>query len=120
MEDTALCPICHNKLRSLKLINKYLHPIDKKGFFYERICSRPNHTVHFFADGYAHQIDYLRFSLDHRYSKFLEIDFVHKKCRIVCFKLCVPSYIEIPKMIEPDFPLLKNLKSKISMYVTFS
>lgn len=79
-----------------------------------------NHSVHFFADANSHRIDFLRFSLDPQYTKYLEIDFLHQKCRISCFKMSVPHYIEIPKMVDLDFPTLEKLKEKISMYVTFS
>ena len=120
MEDTLACPICGNKLRTVKLTNKYLHPINKTATFFERTCVGVNHSLRFFADENTKRVDMLKFSLDPKYSKYLEIDYHNKRCRISCMKNSETSYIYIPKMIEPDFPDLAKLKERISMYVVFS
>jgi hypothetical protein len=121
MEDVSTCPICNNKLRTVRLTNKYLHPLKKTATFFERTCGTGmNHSLQFFADEKTHQIDFLKFSLDHKYSKFLEVDFLHQTCRISCLKMGEAHYIEIPKMVELDFPNLERLKERIAMYVVFS
>ena len=108
MEDTLTCPICNNKLRNLYLID----------FQIERTCVGINHTLQFIVKN--KQVLFLKTSLESNYSKFIDIDFVDKKCKIIMLKMSKPFYIEIPKLLEPDFPLLLSLKEKVSLYVTFS
>lgn len=62
----------------------------------------------------------IKLSLNPKYSRFLEMDFVNQKCRITCSKDGENEYIDIPKMIYPDFPDLTKLKEKVSLYVVFS
>lgn len=119
MEDTTSCPICGNKLRTV-LINTKLHFIEKTGVFFERTCSGPGHSIQFFTDKLSKSVDMLRFSLDPKYTRFLEIDYLNSKCRIYCMKNNETHYIYIPKMVQPDFPNLDKLKERISMYVVFS
>lgn len=119
MDDSLLCPICGNKFRNVNLNNRYLHPIGKTADFIERTCSQGmNHVIQIYYDG--QRVDFVRLSLNPKYSKFLEIDFLNQKCRISCLKNGKAEYIEIPKMIEPDFPLLEKLKERVSLYVVFS
>jgi len=59
-------------------------------------------------------------SLNNKYSRYLEIDFLNRKCRITCMKNSVSEYINIPKLLEPDFPSLKKLKERITLYVVMS
>ena len=120
MEDTITCPICGNGLRTVKLTNKHIHTINKTSSFIERTCNGMNHFLQFLVDEKSHQIDFVKFSLNPRYSRYLEIDYVSQTCRISCLKLGKPEYIEIPKMVELDFPDLKKLKERIAMYVVFS
>ena len=120
MEDTTVCPICGNKLRNVRLANKYINTINKTGTFFERTCTGINHSLQFFTDESSKKIDMLRFSLDPKYTKYLEIDYVNKRCRIYCMKNGEVHYIHIPKMVEPDFPDLVRLKERISIYVVFS
>lgn len=79
-----------------------------------------NHFLQMFVDGYNKKIDVLEVSLDPGYSRCLQMDFVNRRCRVVCRKENKPEYINVPKMIEPDFPDLNRLKEKVSMYVVFS
>lgn len=121
MEDTLLCPICGDKLRSIKIFDKYLHIIGKKGNFYERTCtSMRNHSLQFFADAETKKIDFLRFSLDPRYTKYLEIDYINQKSRLSCLKESIARYIELPRVPEIDFPDLTELKEKVSLFIVFS
>lgn len=120
MEDTTACPICGKRMRTVKVQDMYLPAIGKTDSFFERTCSGPNHSVQFFTNESTKKIDMLKFSLDPKYSRYLEIDYVNRKCRIYCMKNGDAEYIYIPKMVEPDFPDLKKLKERISMYVVFS
>lgn len=121
MDDTLVCPICGNKLRNAKLTNRYLHPIKKFSDFTERTCTLGmNHTIQMFIDGYTGKVDFLKISLNPKYSRFVEIDYINSRCRVSCLKNNIPDYIEIDKMIEPDFPELTKLKERVSMYVVFS
>lgn len=121
MDDTLVCPICGNKLRNVNQKNKNLLPVGKTANYVERTCSLGmNHSLQLFTDGYTQQVDLLKLSLNPKYSRYLEIDFINQKCRISCLKAGKTEYINIPKMIHPDFPKLAKLKEKVSMYVTFS
>ena len=121
MDDTPTCPVCGNKLRTVRTKNKYLHWISKTANYAERVCSKGmNHSLQIFTDEETRQVDMLKLSLNPKYSRYLEIDFVNQKCRINCMKEGKSEYIQIPKMIEPDFPDLVKLKERVSMYVVFS
>jgi len=121
MDDTPTCPICGNKMRTVNLDNKLLHIIKKQANYVERTCvNGMNHSLRLFADKATGQVDFINLSLNPKYSKYLEIDFINSKCRINCMKEGKPEYIEIPKMIIPDFPLLEKLKERVNLYVVFS
>lgn len=121
MRDTKVCPMCGLKMRTINLKNKKLRGSDKLANYAERTCSKGlNHTVMFFSDLSSGQVDFLKLSLNPKYSKFLEIDFINQKCRIACKKEGKTEYIDIPKLLIPDFPNLTDLKSKVGLYVTFS
>lgn len=120
MDDTVTCPICNNKLRTTTSVS-YLFPVKKLGDFIERSCVLGvNHTIQFFTDMKTCKVDFLRISLNPKYSIFLEVDYVNERCRIACMKNSKPTYIEIPKMLDLDFPSLDKIKAKVEMYVTFS
>ncbi len=120
MDDTTSCPICNNKLRSLKHPNKYLHPIAKTANFYERTCNGINHMLQFYTDSSTNKIDFIKVSLTPNYSRFVEIDFFNQKSRISYIIESKPEYVEVPKILELDFPNLIKLKEKISLYATFN
>lgn len=121
MEDTTSCPICGNKLRTVRMAKKHLHWVDRTANYAERTCTRGmNHSLQIFVDESTRLVDMLMLSLNPKYSRYLEIDFVNRKCRINCMKEGKPDYIDIDKMIEPDFPDLTKLKEKVAMYVVFS
>ena len=120
MDDTLVCPLCGNKLRNTKEVADYLFPLKKFGEWMERVCTGPNHVIQFFTDLKTGQVDFLKISLNPKYSRFMEIDYINQRCRVITLKNNKPEYIDIPKMIEPDFPDLIKLKERVSMYVVFS
>jgi hypothetical protein len=79
-----------------------------------------NHSLMLFADKATKKVDFLKLSLNPKYSRFLEIDYVNQKCRINCMKDQKSDYIEIDKMLHPDFPDLVKLKEIVNLYVVFS
>jgi len=115
MDDTLHCPICGNKMRTVNIKQLY----ERTGNWAERTCNGMNHSLQVVATPKG-KVDLLKLSLNPKYSKFLEIDFVNQKCRIICMKDSKPDYIDIAKMIEPDFPDLVKLKERVLLYVTFS
>lgn len=121
MDDTLTCPICSNKMRTINLENKLLHAIGKQSNYAERTCIKGmNHSLRLWADKVTGKVDFLNLSLNPKYSRYLEIDFINLKCRINCMKDGKPDYVTIPKMIWPDFPELKKLKERVELYVVFS
>lgn len=121
MQDVQLCPICSAKLQSVSKKKRKLHWINKVSTYAEKKCVKGhNHSLQLFTDKLTGKIDLLKFSLEANYSKFIEIDFVNQRCRINCLKASVSSYIDIPGIIEPDFPALEKLKQKVSLYVMLS
>lgn len=121
MDDTVTCPICGRKLRTVNLDNRLLHFINKQSDYAERSCTKAlTHTLQLFADKQTGKIDFINLSLNPKNSRYLEIDFVNQKCRISCRKDGAVEYIEIPKMIFPDFPHLEKLKERVNLYVVFS
>lgn len=115
-----MCPICGNKLRNRNRKDTYMHSLDKTSNFVQRTCHGTGHFLQLISDGYTKKVDMLIMYLPPTYTRYLEIDFLHKKCRISCMKNGVAEHIDIPKMVYPDFPDLKKLKERIAMYVTFS
>lgn len=79
-----------------------------------------NHTLTIITNEALKRVESLKLSLNPKYSRFLEIDFIAQRCRINCMKEGKSEYIDIPKMIEPDFPDLVKLKERVSLYVVFS
>lgn len=121
MDDILHCPICGNKMRTSHHKQKLLHAVDKTADYAQRICSNGhNHIVNIWVDKSTKKVDLLRISLNPKYSRFVDIDYVNQKCRITCAKDGEYDYIDIPKMIEPDFPNLEKLKEKVSLYIVFS
>lgn len=114
LNDTTHCPICNLKLKNV-FINKFPH----KSTFIQRTCSGINHSLQFLSNP-SNKIDIIKFSLNPKYSKFIEIDFVNNKSIINSPVNNIPNYISIPKIIYPDFPLLLNLKNQVKFYTTFS
>lgn len=134
MDDIIFCPICDNKFTSrstyittldpealpIKKTKRYCSRAHKPSNYTERVCTNMNHSILIMANKTTNKIDFIKMSLNPKYSKYIEIDFYHQKCRISCLKDGKPEYIEVPKMITPDFPDLIKLREKVLLYVTFS
>lgn len=120
MQKTQICPICGARMRSLKLNNKYYPFISKKSNFIEMTCTMSNHCIQVIVDSNTDKVDLLKVSLLPDYSRFLYVDFFNEKCKVVCYKNGKEQEINIPKLLEIDFPELINLKNKISTYILFS
>jgi hypothetical protein len=116
VQDTLLCPICQEKLRNIKTFRVFDHL--EHQLYTERTCSRLNHMVMFFTNEQTKQVDFLKMSLNPKYSRFLEVNFLDQTCRVSLMNENVPDYIQIPKMVELDFPSLTKLKEKIELYAT--
>ena len=119
MDDTTQCPICQNKFRNIKK-NGPLHAIGKNGNYIERTCTGMNHSLQLFTNTRTKKVDFLKLSLNPKYSRFLEIDYHNQKCRIACYKDGKPEYLEIDKMLNPDFPDLIKLREIVALYILFS
>lgn len=120
MDDILHCPICGNKLRTSHLTNKLLHPTGKTANYAERVCADGyNHVVVVSTDKATKKVDLFKFSID-SYARSLEIDYINQRCRIICGKAGKYEYIEIAKMLEPDFPNLEKLKERVKLLLVFS
>lgn len=120
MDDTLHCPICNARLRTVNREHRHLSIINKIGNWAERTCHGMNHTLQIFTDHETNKVDLLTISLDLKNSRILMIDYLNQKCQIRCWKDGQPTYIDIAKMIEPDFPDLVKLKERVALYVVFS
>ena len=120
MDDTQVCPICGSKLRNITKMSEFVLPIAKFGDFVERICTGPNHVIQFFTDLTTGKVDFLKVSLNYKYSRFIEINYVDQYSRVITLKNNKPEYIIVPKIIEPDFPDLNLLREKVGLFVVFS
>lgn len=119
MRDTNICPICGDKMRSIRE-TKFYQFLKKKASFVERTCNGTNHSIQLLTDESTQEVDLLKISLSPDYSRFIFIDFYNQKCELLLMKDTKKQSINIPKMIIPDFPDLVKLKERISVYITFS
>lgn len=121
MDDTLTCPVCGNRLRNIRLPNRYFQMLDKKANFIERTCTLGhNHALQFFTDEGTGEVDLLKISLTSQGTRFVEINYVLGISRISCLKNGETYYLEIEKVLEPDFPNLTKLKEKVGIFVVFS
>ena len=121
MNDLNHCPICFNKLRSYKVEKRYLGYLKKRALYVEKLCAGVNHSLQIFVDSDSKKIDLLKMSLTPKYSRYIEVDFYNQRCRLLLLsKNNKTEYIEIPKILELDFPELIKTKEKIDTYVMFS
>jgi hypothetical protein len=121
MDDVLNCPICGNKLKTSHHTDKLLHAVGKTANYAERICSAGyNHTLTLWADKDTKQVDLVKVSLNPTYSRFLEIDYVNGKCRIICASEGERDCIEIDRLLEPDFPDLVKLREQVALFIVLS
>jgi len=107
-------------LRNIKTFKKVITPGPYLAY-YERICTKGmNHSLQLTALVATGKIHLIKMSLDVRYTKYLEVNFVQNSCSIILSKANELKYIDIPKMIDLDFPLLDKVREKVDMYITFS
>jgi hypothetical protein len=121
MQEIFSCPICNVKLQGVSKKKRKLHWVNKTSTYFEKKCVKNhNHSFQCFTDKITGKVDLMKFSLEPDYSKFIEIDYFNQRCRINCLKAGQSYYIDIPGIIEPDFPNLEKLKQKVSLYVILS
>ena len=122
MDDALHCPICQRKLRTRNLDNKLLLPVGKTANYVERVCSKGyNHCLVIWTDKANNQVDLLKVSITStKYIRLVELDYINQKSRIACPRDGKYEYINIPKLMEADFPDLVKLKERVSLYVLFS
>ena len=121
MDDTLSCPICNQALRNTKESKKHLHPVDKIANYMERVCTGYNHIFAMWIDQATQEVDFVKVVLEPMYSKVISVDFVNKKTTLELKGSLIngTKIIQIPKVLELDFPDLSNLKEKIGMYSLF-
>lgn len=120
MQDTLYCPICNSKFKNKKIIDEYLYSIDTKGNFIQRVCSSGlNHSI-LLISNLKKEVVFIKTSLSSNYSKFIEINFINNRSVISCTKNGNRQLIHINKSINPDFPNLSLLISKVNNYINFS
>ena len=109
MIDTKICPICRNKMKS----NDF-------GFI-QRFCTGKNHFVQLISNKKTKNVDYIRLSLTYDYDKIVAIDYFNNKSIIYLFHDgAKKNEIEIPYVLDADFPNLVALKEKVNLFITYS
>lgn len=120
MNDTTRCFLCYSQLKSLK--NCYNKQYKK--YWLKRYCqANINHTCVFYTDSISKKIISLTITVLHnsKQSMIAEFDFKDNNTTIKMLENNKEiNKIEIPKIIEPDFPKLEEFKEKIRSYVLFS
>lgn len=114
MNDFSLCPICSSKLRSISISNKFFNAAP----FVEKTCSNYNHTLQFTVS--SNKINYIKFSLDPKYSAFFKADFINNNSTIITYFNSKPSFITLPFIPNIDFPHLTSLKLLLQSYIILS
>lgn len=119
MDDFSCCQICGSTLRVSKRVNiSFTTP---GIILLERTCAAKDHVLQIFVDTNTKKIHKLRMALSPNYTKIVEFDFITKKTKIEHYKMSkIVSSMEIPRLIELDFPTLKKLKEKISLYMMYT
>ena len=124
MDDCLFCPICSSRLKSYGPFTRYVYLIKKMADYIDRGCiSAEDHYIHLLIDSATHKIDIMKISINKSdtHNKFIEIDYVNNKSRIIILEPHgPPQYIDLPKMISPDFPILEELKRKVNILIAFS
>jgi|SRR6185436_19041934 len=107
MKEFSYCPICANKLKS-RLFKDNI-----------KLLSCQEGVAHYISFKLQdQQMSNMTLYLDN-YS-YLEMDFLKQISTYYYDPLNGMAKLVIPKIIEPDFPQLKNLKEKLLKYVLFT
>lgn len=120
MLDTKICPICQSILKNKKLPKYHVTLINKTADYWLRICpSAINHSLQLLSETNSKQIHLIKFSICHKYSKFVELDILNQKSKISLLNHNQSKFIILDKLLIPDFPQLIKLKEKVQTLITF-
>jgi hypothetical protein len=109
--------MCGNKLINLNLTDQHLPFLHKTSSFITRNCPTGiSHSYLHTTDQTTGKIDWIKLSFLPS-QRWIEINYITNKSRIVCLKDGEPDYLDIGKALEPDFPAMEKLREKISLYV---
>lgn len=118
MDDTLICPICGNALKSTKSATFRMHTLNKTAKYIYRNCAEAiNHTASFYIDQNTNKIDFLKISIEPNYSKIIEIDFHNQKSTLRLHGNNASETIHLQRTFEPDFPALENLKKQVNLFI---
>ena len=119
MQDTCVCPICGDKLRSIKRKHQIIN-LNPAICYTEKLCVKHiSHFIQFFVDIEFGSVDMINISISTNRQKIARINFYMNESRII-MPSKLGNEIIIAKSIEPDFPDLINLKEKFKLYTVFS
>lgn len=118
MEDTRYCLICQSKLRNCHIRDPILGIKNKSSAQYlQRKCPLVSHFFLILLNKETDQVEYLKLSWNP--STFISIDFSSDESKISFFnKSCPIKQIDIPRILNTDFPHLSSLKEKISSFTS--
>jgi hypothetical protein len=118
MDDFKNCPVCGCKMRNKHDVSvKFPNKISS---LTTRLCTGTNHTLQIFSDPKDNSVKIFKVSLNPKYTKFVEINYVTGTTDIRCFKEGIERTLTLNKILEPDLPTLEKLKKKVDLYVVFS
>lgn len=121
MDDMQCCPICGGKLQNKRSKNIFFNFLNKKSTYTSKTCVDGHaHYLNFLVDENTKQIDWMKVSLPKPSLRFIEINYVLKVCRIACVKDGKSEYINLNKLLVPDFPNLTKLSEDVAIFVIFS
>lgn len=118
MDDSKNCPLCGCKMRNKHNVSVKFP--DKISCLTERLCTGTSHTVQIFSDPDDNLVKIFKASLNPKYTKFVQINYVTGTTDIRCWKQGKEKTLTINKILEPDPPDLEKLKKKVDLYITFS
>ena len=116
MLDMPNCPICRNKMSSLKIKDKHFPLLNKQGSWIRRVCLN-SHLFCIYSDLNTKSVDFLKMNFNHKYSDNLEINFVKNYSTII---MSQNFKIDVPKIVDLDFPDLFECQKEINLYILMS
>lgn len=119
--DTTCCPICLDKMSNLNLRDTYLHAVDNTSDYIRRTCAKNlSHVLQIFTDKKSKDIHLLKVSLNNKCDRIILIDYLNSKSTIVCNKMGKSKNIDIPKVLNIDFPNMLVIKQIVDKYILLS